>query len=139
MKRYRRRYREGHGLGWAVSVGLLLCSCFIYRIVGGFMGVVSKQVGEVMNISVENLAEVQLKVLKQHVLDTLKNVMNCIEHDSYTEVELLTFYSPAGDGDGVDNHCINFGWDKEEKDILQVCGILAHLHKTVKGGHNGKW
>jgi hypothetical protein len=96
-----------------------------------------RMIAEIMSLSVETLAERQLAAYKRHVITVLKEVTVLIEQDKYADVRCKTFLSPAGDGYGCENSCINFGWDTE-MDIMAACETLAYLHRTVEGDCNGK-
>lgn len=84
---------------------------------------------ELLDSTPETLAEMQHKALKQFVIGKLESIINDIKAEHYY-IEDKLFYSPAGDGYGCDNHCIDFsesGFD----DIKEVVTRLRYL-KQVK-------
>jgi homospermidine synthase len=87
---------------------------------------------EIMSVSVNNLAEKQYEAYKSHVLTVLAEVAGFIKQDRYKDVEGRTFFSPAGDGYGSDNHCINFSWDEHDRDIVEACEKLSQLYCIVR-------
>lgn len=88
----------------------------------------NKELENIMSLTVENLAKEQHNALKKHVINVLDKVKQYIEYEKYTEIENLTFESPAGDGWGLDNQVINFGYKEcEELDITEVVYILKKL------------
>lgn len=88
---------------------------------------------ELMQTSVENLAEKQHDKLKQHVLNIINKLELYIDNEQYDKVEDMTFSSPAGDGYGLDNNCINFDYGNKNQyregilDIMEVVEDLQNL------------
>ena len=90
---------------------------------------------QIMEVNPITLAELQHKELKKHALSVLDGVRSLIENEKYDEIEKLLFYSPAGDGYGSDNNCINFDYGvngNEGMDIEEVVDRLQSLKKQVK-------
>lgn len=89
---------------------------------------------QLLKTTPETLAMEQYAALKEHVIKTLKKVLEAIENDTpYLDVEKLTSYSPAGDGMGLDNSFINFGFSENEPlDIMEVVDRLAELRTISK-------
>ena len=89
---------------------------------------------QLLKTTPETLAMEQYAALKEHVIKNLKTVLEAIEDDaSYSVVEDLTSYSPAGDCMGLDNSFINFGFsEKEPLDIMEVVGRLEELRTISK-------
>jgi hypothetical protein len=86
---------------------------------------------DIMGINLANPAEKQLNAYKSHVLAVLAGITESIKQDRYEDVESKTFLSPAGDAYGSDNHCINFGWDENDKGIVEACEELSQLRCTA--------
>lgn len=86
---------------------------------------------ELMETSVESLAEKQHCLLKQHVLTTLASIADLIKDEKYREIGTKLAYSPSGDSMGCENMFINFqyrtGKDQEPLDIEQVVLELLKL------------
>ena len=82
---------------------------------------------ELMSTKPNDLAKMQFKELKAHVLKVLSKVTTEIKNDNLEIIESLTFHSPAGDGYGEDNHCIDFDYGDGNCDILYVVDILKQL------------
>ena len=79
------------------------------------------------------LAQEQYDAYKKYIVAKLDEVKEKILEEEYTEIEGLTARSPAGDGWGRDNNFIDFGFDKEPKDILEAANYLAFLRLYVAG------
>lgn len=93
----------------------------------------NKELENIMSITVENLAKTQHDALKQYTLNILNKVKQYIEDERYTEIEDLTFESPAGDGWGLDNQVINFGYKEcEELDITEIVWKLNNLKNKMQ-------
>lgn len=81
----------------------------------------------IMELDLDNLKGRQRDALKIHALKVLKLVSNCIENNRFDELESMMFSSPAGDGYGVDNMCIQFGWGDDNYDISEIVDKLRGL------------
>lgn len=89
---------------------------------------------ELMSTQPEELAEKQHKHLKDHVIGTLKKAVMLIEDENYSEIDNMLFHSPAGDGYGFDNDCIDFRISgvSEPMDIGEVTDWLKKLKDKSK-------
>lgn len=88
---------------------------------------------ELMSTRPEDLAELQFRELKQHVLNILNKVTNAVDNNDFKTVKEMTFCSPSGDGYGSDNDCIDFNYGtKENIDILNIIGTLEYLLEQSK-------
>lgn len=85
---------------------------------------------EVMKLNINNLAKEQHKALKEHVLGILSKVTAAIKEEKYELIGDFTFSSPAGDGYGLDSDCIDFSYDQEVKDVLEIVRELQSLKIT---------
>ena len=90
------------------------------------------EIDEIMKIDVSNLAETQFNALKKHVIEKLVKVADIINRsrpgDSVVDkVEKMVSFSPAGDGYGLDNHFIDFGYGGENLDVIQVAENIEKL------------
>jgi len=82
---------------------------------------------ELMTTTPQNLAERQLEALSAHAIGILKALIESIKVKNFKDVP-LTFFSPAGDGYGRDNYCINFAYNKDETmDIAELMEKLELL------------
>lgn len=90
---------------------------------------------KLMETSPEKLAELQYNELKAFAIKILENVLGHLkqEHFEIIRNEYL-FDSPAGDGYGSDNECINFTYNREQigdLDIGDIIDELEGLKKTI--------
>lgn len=95
----------------------------------------NKELEATMKINVNNLAETQHAALKQHVYNVLELVRQAVEREDYQLViDSLTFDSPAGDGYGTDNNCINFAYAKDNAcvDITEILNKMLALKSNIK-------
>ena len=83
---------------------------------------------EIMEISVENLAQKQYDFLLQHGIKILETVITNIKLGKYDEIERMLSYSPDGDGWGETNYYINFaytpGVDMDIRDYIKMLDKL---------------
>lgn len=87
----------------------------------------------IMDLTVDNLAREQLKYLKEHSVETLNKIIECIQNDDFESIEKMLVYSPAGDGYGEDNYYINFAYkDGMKMDINELIGTLKYLKGVLK-------
>lgn len=99
---------------------------------------------ELLQTSPETLAEAQRKALTTHVCARLGQMIEHIRRGEYDAAREMTFDSPAGDGMGMDNTCIDFtpeglgkkdGWDKDGPwDIGNILGRLESLTEVITAG-----
>lgn len=75
----------------------------------------------------QSLAKLQHDELKKHAIAVLLRVADLIGDEKYDEVDSHTFYSPSGDGYGMDNNCIDFKVGEDHKDILDIVEKLRTL------------
>ena len=61
-----------------------------------------------LSTSPTTLAAAQHKALKAYVLERLAAVVKCVQTENYAGLDPLVEFSPAGDGNGCDNHYISF-------------------------------
>ncbi len=90
---------------------------------------------ELMRTTPETLANMQIKALKEHIIEILDKVRECILNEDFDTIENLTFYSGQGDGWGEarDNDVINFAYKEEDKmDILEIVEELRELRTKIK-------
>lgn len=89
---------------------------------------------EFMNITPEELSEKQHNVLKEAVINRLRDIAILMQNEKYEAVLDCLGYSPSGDSHGCDNHYITFDDILEEKggdgsDIETVVTRLSELKK----------
>lgn len=82
-------------------------------------------VNDIMSIDAHTLAQTQFKALQSHALEIVDKLKLAIEKCDLDLVPI--FESPAGDGYGKDNLCINFSYNEEEMDINDLMNKLAEL------------
>ena len=78
------------------------------------------------NISIQE----KHNVVKNHTLNILKSIVDCIEKEEYSSIMDYLAYSPAGDGYGNDNYFINFNLferNPDGTDIREITSILSNL------------
>ena len=90
---------------------------------------------KLMTTTPESLAKLQHDTLKAHFLDVLKSIQDAIQHEEYNEEDLPLFNSPAGDGWGLDNVCIDFSYagHSDPIDIQEALTMLRKLRAIAKG------
>jgi hypothetical protein len=104
------------------------------------------ELSELLDTSPETLAIAQKKALSAHVCARLSQIMDAIHQGRYDEVRKLTFESPAGDGMGSDNTCIDFAPAQITKhgaypdvwDIGVVLAKLQQLDEVIKASQGEK-
>lgn len=88
-----------------------------------------KNIDEIMKLQPETLAQEQYKILKQHTLDTLNEVVQLIKNEKYDKLDDYVSFSSAGDGYGNENHYIDFYCG----DIVETVERLKYLKSTSEG------
>ncbi|MBR5704635.1 MAG: hypothetical protein IKX21_01535 [Deltaproteobacteria bacterium] len=91
---------------------------------------------ELLETDARTLRERQFQAMKKHVTDKLRRMAALVERDDFHSIGKNTFFSPAGDGYGCDNHVIDFGIPElgenwAHLDIIEACEKLVEL----KTGH----
>ena len=87
---------------------------------------------EIMNISIDNLAQKQLEFLKEYNINVLKNIISLIEEEKFEEINEFVAYSPSGDW-GDDNYYINFSYDGSSgKDVMEAFGEMEHIKSKIQ-------
>lgn len=82
----------------------------------------------ILDVDINNLKQAKYKAMKEHIIGVLDKIKDLVDKGDYDGLDELTFYSPAGDGWGDDNSCINFAWrDGEYMDIGEATQILKRL------------
>lgn len=89
-----------------------------------------------LQMTPETLALSQHQALKEHTVRVLTETAAAIAAEQYDTVGQRLFFSPAGDGNGVDNYCIDFGWAGAGTDMGKTVDRLIELkalaEKTTK-------
>lgn len=86
---------------------------------------------ELMETNPQDLAVLQHKELKAHVLNILSEVADAIKNDQFHIIDDMTEESPSGDGYGRDNSYIDFGYGDRSMDITEITATLAELYYTT--------
>lgn len=92
------------------------------------------ELSKIMETTPETLARVQYDALQKHVISILQlALINVSNHKGVGDTP--TFYSPAGDGMGMDNTCIDFAYKSgtDGLDFADVCSELMRLRAVAKG------
>jgi protein-tyrosine phosphatase len=86
----------------------------------------------------ESLAKLQYDSLKAHAIVVLQSALRNVTQD--TPDKIKTFHSPAGDGYGRDNDCIDFAYPgtDEPLDIKEITEKLLHLKELTDHKKKGK-
>lgn len=74
-----------------------------------------------------DLAKEQAEAYKKYIIDVLDEVRKCVKDGNFSKIDKMLFNSPAGDGWGMDNKVIDFGYDKTPMDISEALNYLAFL------------
>lgn len=93
---------------------------------------------DLLKTTPETLAARQHKALLQETKATLGRLISCLDKGDYAGAREYLASSPAGDGHGCDNSCINFdhvleGSDGCFADIGDVIDRLEALSKHLTG------
>jgi len=89
---------------------------------------------QLMAATPESIAKIQYDALQAHVLQVLNKIETAVMDADYESVWAATFSSPAGDGHGMDNSCINFTYIEGEGDVMDIgdaCNRLEELRKLA--------
>lgn len=87
---------------------------------------------DIMKVSVDNLAQKQYEFLKKHGEEILADVLYLFQNDQFKELKNMLKESPAGDEMGTDHHFIDFSYEVDERDgldLLDLINLLEHLKK----------
>jgi len=87
------------------------------------------ELSKIMSTDVERLYMDQHDALQDHVIDTLRGIIDDITERDYQSVYRKLAYSAAGDGYGSENHFINFNWTEKDDptDIGEAISTLMNL------------
>ena len=85
-----------------------------------------------LTVDVDNLYRQQFEALKKHVIDTLTEAIGVVMVDDFNAAKQMTFNSPAGDDMGMDNDCIDFGFNGKEMDFREAIYALEELKGRIK-------
>ena len=87
---------------------------------------------DIMNVTVNNLAQKQLDFLKFHTVCVLKEIIDLVENEKFDEIEKKLIYSDGGDW-GEDNYYINFGYDDGDyKDMDDIVCTMKQVKEIVE-------
>lgn len=88
---------------------------------------------KLMETSPENLAKLQYNELKAFAVITLENVLAYLKQENFEIIRnKYLFDSPAGDGHGSDNRCIDFSYDDKQTYSTDIGDILDTLEGLKK-------
>lgn len=93
---------------------------------------------ELMNTNPDTLAVKQRDALKEHILRKLTKVREAVQAENFALVESMTSFSAAGDGHGSDNHFIDFSYNNQPKDIMEICDELKRLNEIIASRKEGE-
>lgn len=82
-------------------------------------------------VDVNNLCQQQFEALKKHIVDTLVEAIGAVTEEDFVKAKQMTFYSPAGDDMGLENDCIDFGFNGKKMDFLQAIYALKDLKEHM--------
>jgi hypothetical protein len=77
----------------------------------------------------ESLARLQLDGIKDHTVNILKRVIFLIEKGYYGDIGTMLVRSPAGDCMGTDHHFIDFSWNPNSDDGLDIAEVVELLEQ----------
>lgn len=84
---------------------------------------------DLMETTPETLAARQRDALIEHVVARLDAVRDGIKKGSFSSVYEILFDSPAGDGYGSDNRCINFDYSGSDHGVLDIGEIVNEIDR----------
>lgn len=82
---------------------------------------------EIMSIDVNNLKQKQFEIMKKHVLQKIKHVEDLIKANKFEELQNELVFSPSGDGYGTDSHHVDFAYDDNSAESLDLDDVLEIL------------
>lgn len=68
-------------------------------------------------VSLKEINKIKYESLKLYIIDVLKRVIDIVDKENFDLLKEYIFESPAGDGYGLDNNCIEFGGIMGKNDI----------------------
>lgn len=86
-------------------------------------------------VTKQTIAKIKFDKLKEGVLAQLRKVCENIDQNKFTDIPKFLAESPAGDGNGCDNHYINFGYIIKKDnflDIEEVTSLLCSFKEQSK-------
>lgn len=96
------------------------------------------ELDDVLNLDLDNLADMKYKALKKHTIKVLKKITELIENDKLEEAEKMLANSPAGDCMGCDNNYINFEYRikiPNYDDGMDIGRVLEDLENLKQNGN----
>lgn len=84
---------------------------------------------EIMQLSIENLAQKQFDFLKEYGINILEKVIELLKGENYEEIKEMLAFSAEGDGYGQENYYINFSFNEYSLDIM---GYVEELERRKK-------
>ena len=82
---------------------------------------------EIMSIDVNNLKQKQFETMKKHILLKIKQVEDLIKANKFEELQTELVFSPSGDAHGTDSHHVNFAYDDNSDETLDLDDVLEIL------------
>lgn len=79
------------------------------------------------------LAKEQAEAYRKYIIGVLEEIKIKVSEQEYSDVGSMTAHSPAGDGYGLDNDFIDFGFDKKPRDIMEALNYLKYLELYADG------
>jgi hypothetical protein len=76
----------------------------------------------------KEIARNKAEVYVNFCVHKLREIADLIEDYDFDEINEYLFFSPAGDGNGEDNECIDFGYTKS-RDIADAIKEIKDLFK----------
>lgn len=84
---------------------------------------------QLMAATPESIAKLQYEALQVHVLQVLNRIETAVMAADYESVWAATFLSPARDGYGMDNSCINFTYIEGEGNVMDIGDVCNRLEE----------
>lgn len=80
------------------------------------------------------LAKKKKDAYKSYVLDLLRRVTSCVEHEDWKSLNDFCFDSSSGDGYGMDNSVLDFSPDEKTPiDIMGAAYIIEYYNRVARG------
>ena len=86
-------------------------------------------IATIMNLNPANIAQRQAEALEEHFKTVMAKVYEAFLRRDRKALEALVEFSAAGDGNGDDNHYIQFGWNNGRQH-------LRHEEASINNPHN---
>jgi hypothetical protein len=97
---------------------------------------INESLTRLLETSPETLAKLQSDAIKEHAISILERAILLIKEDRYDDLREMLVSSPSGDCMGTDHFFIDFVWDVDANDgvdLEEVTTLLEQLKTKIEG------